>query len=115
MIDQEGDVFIPFPQGWQGNRENIQAIEEIGAESPFLDHLPQVLIGGRNHAYIDPNRPCTAEPLEFLLLQDAQQFRLQFEGQISDLIEEQGPGMRLLKPSVSLGDCPGKRATLMAE
>jgi hypothetical protein len=34
--------------------------------------LPQVLIGGRNHAYIDPNRSCTSEPLEFLFLQDAQ-------------------------------------------
>jgi hypothetical protein len=45
-------------------------------------------VGGRHDAHIDLLRSRTAQTLEFALLQDSEQFRLQFQGQIADLVQE---------------------------
>ena len=48
----------------------------LGAKTPFGDHLRQVLICGRDNADVHSHRAGAADLLEFLLLEQAQQFRL---------------------------------------
>src|ERR1700733_14629989 len=49
-------------------------------------------------------RTVAAEPLEFLLLQDAQQFRLKFQRDIANLVKKQCAFVGELEPSRLLGD-----------
>src|SRR5262245_30808649 len=42
MLDQQWNVFESFPQRWNMNREDIQAIVKIAAKLPVLDHLREI-------------------------------------------------------------------------
>jgi hypothetical protein len=46
MPDQKRDVLTPMPQWWNGDRKNIEAIEEIRSDTALQNHLLQVLITG---------------------------------------------------------------------
>jgi hypothetical protein len=48
----------------------------------------QILVGGRDDADVDGDRFRAADALEPLLLQDAQQFRLDAGGHFANLVEE---------------------------
>src|SRR6266404_8381418 len=60
-------------------------------------------------------RAVTAEPLEFLLLQDAQQLRLKFERNVADLIKKERALVRRLKASRFLRDRSRERSFFMTE
>ena len=54
--DQQRDVLPPLPQRGQVNADDVQTVEQVLAESPFLDLLRQVPIGRGNQPQIDINR-----------------------------------------------------------
>jgi len=64
---------------------------------------------------VDAPRPGAAEPLEFLLLEDAEELRLELERDVADLVEEERPAVRQLEASDSLRDRARESATLVAE
>src|SRR5206468_9847000 len=57
----------------------------------------------------------TADPLELLLLQDAQQLRLELERDLADLVEEQRAAVGHLEAADLLGDGAGEGAPLVPE
>src|SRR5438093_2380909 len=96
MIYQQWDIFRAFPQGWNVNRKNIQVVKQIFAKFPLLNHLSEVAIGGCDQAGIGVNSPCASQPFEFSLLEHAQQFGLQLEWNLLDLVEEYRAAVRQL-------------------
>ena len=72
-------------------------------------------MGGGDQAHIDLHGGVAAHRLEGPLLDDAQELGLGGRGQLGNLVEEQGPPIRRLEPTVSLplGAC--ERAPLVAE
>src|SRR5215469_11161798 len=56
-----------------------------------------------------------AEPLEFLLLQNAQQFRLKFKRDIADLVQEKRALVRQFKAAHFLSNRPGECSFFMTE
>src|SRR5208282_6571277 len=60
-------------------------------------------------------RTVAAEPLEFLFLQDAQQFRLKFQRYIANLVKKQRAFVGELEPPRFLGDSAGKCSFFVAE
>ena len=63
------------------DRENVEAVVEIGAERSFGDHRPQIAVrGGDDAARRRARSARAADALELALLQDAQQLRLQLSG-----------------------------------
>src|ERR1035438_3928696 len=112
---QKGNIPLPFPQGRQVDWENIQAVVEIGAKLLFLDHAPQVLISGGDHSHVHWDRAAAAEALDLPLLQNSQEFRLEFQGKVADLIEKQRAAIRGLKASLALGNGARKGASLVSE
>jgi len=56
-----------------------------------------------------------AEPLEFLLLQDAEQFRLKFQRYIANLIQEKRPLIGELKAPRFLSDGAGECSLFVAK
>ncbi len=71
MVDQQRDVILAVAQRRQLNRDDVQAIEEILAEFPFLHHLPQVDVGRGDDAHVDLDRLHPAEAHEVALLDAA--------------------------------------------
>jgi len=69
VIDQEGNVVLPFAQRWKRNRKDIQPIVKIRAKFSLLDHGPEVPVGCGNDAHIDRNGATAAEALDLPLLQ----------------------------------------------
>src|ERR1017187_2564328 len=87
----------------------------IGAKLLLLDHAPQVLISGGDHAYVHRDRAAAAEALDLPLLQNAQEFRLEFQRKVADFIEKQRAAIRGLKASLALGNGARKGASLVPE
>ncbi len=96
-IAKRQNILAPQPQGCDDQREHIQPIVEILAKAPGRDIFAQPTVGGRQHAHVEGNGRASAQPLHFALLQHAQQFRLQPERHLGDLIEQQRAGLCLLE------------------
>src|ERR1700722_18018228 len=72
-------------------------------------------MGSRDEADVNFVCPVTTESLEFLFLQYAQQFCLQFQRDVADLVEEERALVCNFKASCPLRDCPGECAFFMTE
>src|SRR5262249_25258706 len=83
--------------------------------SLFGHHLGEIDVCGSNNADIDFDRTRAAEPLQFLLLQNAKQFRLQLERDVLDFIEEDCALVRELKSADTSLNRAGKSPLLMTE
>src|SRR5208283_5113477 len=70
---------------------------------------------GRNQTNIDMNGLGTSQPLELLLLQGTQQFRLQIHSNVADLVEKQSAVIRQLKPASLLDERTGESTFFVAE
>ena len=92
------------------NRKDVETIEEVGPERAAAHVFVQVPVGRRNHPDVDLRRLRRAEPLELLLLQDAQQLHLDVGRQLPDFVEENRPVVRELEPAFLLLDRAGERA-----
>ena len=101
-MHQQWNVFRAFPQGWNVNRKNIQAVKQIFAKFLLLNHLSEFAIGGREQAGIGVNSPCASQPLEFSLLEHMQQLGLKLEWNVSDLVEDYRPPVRQLEAADAL-------------
>src|SRR5687768_9758332 len=70
-------------------RDAVEPIVEVFAKFPARDHPPQILVRSADDPQVDLERGLRAEGYHLLLLQHAQQARLQPHGHVADLIEEQ--------------------------
>ena len=68
-----------------------------------------------DHAHVDFNGPGAAETFELLLLHGAQQFRLQFQADVPDLIEKQRAPIGQFESALFLHQRPGERSPLVPE
>src|SRR5207245_4734453 len=84
--DQRRNIFAPFSQGRQRNRQDIEPVVEIPAEFATLARPLEVPIRCRNYTNIDENGVAPSKPVDFSLLERAQQFRLNTTLHLSDLI-----------------------------
>ncbi len=70
----------------RGDRNHVQAIVEILAKFSFTDFLDQVDVGCGDQADVDADGFRTAHTLEFAFLQDAKEFSLDIERQVTDFV-----------------------------
>src|SRR3990172_7250003 len=89
MLEQLSLVLLHVAKRRYADGEHGQAMVEVGPERSLPDFLPQVPVGGRD----DPGAGKTllrfTDPLVLAVLQHPQQFRLQFQGQLADLVQKQ--------------------------
>jgi hypothetical protein len=78
-------------------------------------HLFQIAICGCNHSNADAVRPTASQPLEFLFLQHAQDFRLQSQGHVPDFVKEQRSRVSHLETTNFLCDCPSESTLFVPE
>src|SRR3954468_18259601 len=84
------------------DRDHVQPVIQIRAELPGRNKLSKVLVSGRHHAHIYPNRLSAPQSFELLFLQDAQQLGLQFQWKIADFVQKKCSTVCLLESSFGL-------------
>ncbi len=114
-VDDLGNVIRPFAQGGHADAHDIQPVIQILAEGLGFDHRFQVLVGRGQNADIDANRFRSAHPLDFSLLQDAQNLGLRGQGHVADFVQEDGASVAELEFSQTLAGGPGERALFVAK
>jgi hypothetical protein len=72
---------------------------EVEAEAPLGCVLAQVAKGERYDPHIDDNFALTSDSAQPPCFEDPQQLRLQVEGQLSHLVEDQGSTRSFFKPA----------------
>ena len=68
--------------------KNIQSVEQVFPEQLRSDGFFDVLVRCRDHPHIDLDRLAAADALDHLFLQHAQQFCLERQVHVADLVEE---------------------------
>ena len=86
--DRQRNVVLALAQRREKDVDDVQAVVEVLAEPPVLDHLPQVAVRGGDDAHVDLDRVHAAEPHELALLHHAQQLGLGLGRDVADLVEE---------------------------
>src|ERR1700730_1427426 len=115
ITHQRGNVFGALPQRGNGKGKNIQAVKEIAAEFPVLDHAGKVAVRGGHQPNVDTSSTRATESFKFLLLQNAQELRLKLGRNVCDLIEKERTLVRQLKSPELLSDSTGKGASFVSE
>ncbi len=95
--------------------QHVDAIVKILPKMTLIDQDLDVAIGGGDHADIGLDGLVPAEPLEGLVLQHPQQFGLQTEGKLAELVQKQGAAVRLLEASHTGLVGAGEGTPLMTE
>src|SRR6267143_4780193 len=94
---------------------DIQAEIQILAEGAVLVRGFEVAVRGGDHSHVDFDPLVAAYGTNFLFLQNAQQLRLKLQRQLSNLDEENSPGISRLEESLFRFQRPGESPLLIAE
>src|SRR5215469_18118029 len=78
-LREQRDIVGAVPQGRKRDREDAQAIVEILTEASLTHGPCEVAIGGGDHPHVDLRGVARAYTLELLLLEHAQELRLNVE------------------------------------
>ncbi len=115
VADQQRNILAAFAKRRKLNGKNIEAVEKIGTKFAFGDQAAKIGVGGGDHANVHANGAGGAEAFEFMFLQNAKKFRLQFEWDVADFIQENGATVGEFEAANFLRDGAGERTTFMTE
>lgn len=93
VVDQQGDIAFSCRKRRQMQRDDVDAIIEILPEMSLVDLFQEVAIGGADKTDINLARSSAADPHDFPLLNDPEQFHLHIGTHLGDLIQKQGAAM----------------------
>lgn len=110
-----GNIFFAFAQGGQVDREDMEAVVEIASEPAGLYFFFEVAVGGCDDADVDFDGAIATDAFDLFFLEEAQEFDLEFEGEFTDLIEEEGAVGCQFKFANAFADGPGKAAFFVTE
>ena len=115
VAGERGDVVRPLPERRDGDGEYRQTEVQVLAVLSGRNGGFQIAIGGCDNAHVHLQRRGAAHALEALLLERAQNLRLQRQRQIADFIEKQRAAVGELElPRLAVGGA-GERPLLVAE
>src|SRR5690606_33722554 len=115
LAGEQQDVLAALAQRRQLDGHDREPEVQILAELALTDHLPEIAVGGRDHPDVDLADLALADPLDLATIEHPQQLGLEIEGQLADLVQEQGAAVGLLERARAIADRPGERALAVAE
>src|SRR5262249_46712438 len=116
MLDEKRNVPAPRPEWRNHQRDDIEPVEEVLSETPGGHEMGEVLVRGRDHADIyRPGGGLATKALHRAILEHAQQRRLTSQREVTDLIQEQGPGMGEFESSEAPPLRSGERPAFVAQ
>ena len=72
------------------DRYDIETVKQVLAKPPVGDHFVRVQVARGNQSKIRSDHRIAADPLKFLVFQNAQQFGLHLERHVADLVQKSG-------------------------
>jgi hypothetical protein len=114
-IHQQRDVLPPLAQGRHMQGQHAQAVIQVGPECPVAHHGGKIPMRGREDADIHLAGLVLAQPLDFPFLQHAQQFHLDIQRHLADLVQQQGAAVGGLETTLARRRRAGEGAAGMAE
>ena len=105
VLRQRRDVLGALVQRRQVDLDGVEPEEQVLAEPPGGDLGAQVGVGGREDPHVDRAGAGIADPLQLAALEHAEQPGLLAQGQVRDLVEEEGAAVGHLEAAR-----PGRRA-----
>src|SRR5581483_51937 len=111
VVHQERDVLATRAQRRRGDRDDVQAVEEVLAETPGRYLGDEVAVRRGHDADVRLLR-VAAERFVLPLLHHAQELHLDARLELTDLVEEQRAAGRLREATLSLSGGPGEGAAL---
>src|SRR5215510_2937441 len=115
MAHEQWDVFASLSQRRKANRESVEPVIQIFAESAFLNGFGQIGVGDRHYAHIDSHGRRISDRLKFFLLQHAQQFRLAREREAVNFVENDRSTVRQFEAALAILNRAGEGAFLVTE
>src|SRR5580693_5495437 len=115
VFHQSRNVFTARTQRRQRDWKHIQTIVEIATKFIALHHFNQISVGRSYEANVYLVSPTATQALEFLLLQDTEQFWLQRQRNVSHLVQEKRPFVSQFESANLLSDSARKGAFLVAK
>src|SRR5215472_5151986 len=115
MVHQQRDILAPLPQGRNLDRENVEPVKEILTKLLLPNHGSEIAMRRRNQPHVYLDRLRASEALELLLLDCPQQFRLEFQADIANLIQKERAAIGQFESAFSLNQSSSERPLLMAE
>src|SRR5579864_6048015 len=110
VANEQRDVLTTLPQGRNFQRKDVQPVIQVHSERVLTDHRLQVPIGCSDEPDVRPDSPIAADTFELLVLDSAEQLRLELERHFADLVEKERTSMRQLEASDLLCHRSGERA-----
>src|SRR6202030_1949798 len=88
---------------------------QVLAELPLRNHRFEVLVGRRDYSHVNVERLISADTLELLLLQHAQQFGLRLQRHIADFVEEESAAVGCFELALAARDRAGESSFFVTE
>ena len=96
VLDQQRNIALTVAQRGHEDRDHMNAVIEILAESANAYHGVKVVVGCRDEPEVNFLRGPSSQPLHHAVLKNAQKFALQAVVQRRDLVQEKSPCLRSL-------------------
>ena len=90
MRGQQRDILGRWRSGTEVIGNTLEAKEQVFAKAALCDFAGQFAVGRGDDPHVDAQRAVTTDALGTALLQHAQQFALQLQRDLADLVEKQG-------------------------
>ena len=103
-----GNILEPFPERRDVEGKHVQPVVQILPELPLGHGLDQIPVGACNHPHIHFDRLVAAHPLKLAFLKHPEQFALQSQSDLRNLVQQDRPSVRELKPAVPPLRGPGE-------
>src|SRR5437870_4890481 len=97
MSEQPVFILTQVSQRWHRHCEDAESVIEVRAESRSFHLLTKVAVGCSNDSCLAVPALGFAYALVLSVFQHTQQLRLQLQGQLADLVQEQTAIARVLK------------------
>ena len=106
---------LPLAERRHAHRHDLQAEEEVLAETARRDLGLQVAVRRGDDAHVDLDRLGRADAPDLALLEHAQELHLHLRADLADLVEEERPAVGLLEEAALRGGRARERAPLVPE
>ena len=116
LVGQGEHILPPLAQGRDVDADDVEPVEEVGAEKAPLDRLFQIAVGGHQKAEIQLDPLVAGEAFDGLLLNELEQLGLDVGGQLANLVQKEGAVVGQLDFSdFAAAGGPGEGPLLIAE
>src|SRR5215475_2626812 len=115
MAHQQWDVLAALSERWQANREGVEPVIQIFAEAALGYGFGQVGVGYGDDAHVYAHGGRIPDRFEFFLLQHAQQFRLAWQREAVDLVEDDRSAIGQFETALAILDRACEGAFLVSE